>query len=162
MAINSTPDNLSMFSAPIISSISQTKTAPIDTVLFDDETMPVEVMTDLIFEDIGGQELITISRSDIINGQKISYQPIKNVSLLQQTYNPNNIIALQLGSEKYFANFSIKFEEKIPKKGNGPNDSNVYMDTTTGDIILEFVNLKDDEQIEVQIGLDGTIYRVEL
>jgi hypothetical protein len=36
------------------------KTASIDTVLFDDETMPIDIMSDLIFEDIGGQELILL------------------------------------------------------------------------------------------------------
>ena len=35
---------------------SPTKTAPIDTVLFDDQSMSLEIMTDLIFEDIGGHE----------------------------------------------------------------------------------------------------------
>lgn len=161
MAIDSTPNNLLSFSSPIIPSFSQTKTAPIDTLLFDDESIPVEVMTDLIFEDIGGQELVSISRSDIINGQQILYQPIKNVSLIQDTYNPNNIIGLQLSSEKYFANFSIKFEEKIPSDGNGPDGSVVYIESTTGELVLEFVNLKDDEQIEIQLGTDGTIYRIE-
>jgi len=55
------------------------KTAPIDTVLFNDDSMSIEIMADLIFEDIGGHELINIARNDIINGQQISYTPIKNL-----------------------------------------------------------------------------------
>ena len=101
------------------------KTAPIDTVLFNDDSMSIEIMADLIFEDIGGHELINIARNDIINGQQISYTPIKNLGLIQQKYNPNNILGLQATSEKYFANFPIKFEEKVPIEGNGPNGSNV-------------------------------------
>ena len=137
------------------------KTAPIDTVLFDDETVPIEVMADLIFENIGGQELLSITRSDIVNGQKISYQPIKNLSAIQQQYNPNNILGLQQTADKYFAGFSIKLEDKIPNEGNGQNGENIYLDES-GDLIIEFINLNSDEQIETQITLDGTIYEADL
>ena len=54
-------------------------TAPIDTILLNDETTPIEVLADLIFENIGGQELINIARNDTVNGQKVIYQPIKNL-----------------------------------------------------------------------------------
>jgi hypothetical protein len=137
------------------------KTAPIDTVLFDDEGTPIEVMTDLIFENIGGHELINIARNDIVNGQQVSYQPIKNLSSIQQQYNPNNILSLQSTSDKYFANFSIKLENKIPQPGTGPNGAHVYLDNNTGNMIIEAINLEVDEQIEVEITTSGTIYEAE-
>jgi len=137
------------------------KTAPIDTVLFDSDILPIEVMTDLIFENIGGQELINIARNDIINGQQVSYQPIKNLSLLQQQYNPNNILSLQSTSDKYFANFSIKLENKIPEVGTGPNGVSVYIDQNTGDLIVETINMETDEQVEIEISVSGTIYEAE-
>ena len=137
------------------------KTAPIDTVLFDDEGTPIEVMTDLIFENIGGHELINIARNDIVNGQQVSYQPIKNLSSIQQQYNPNNIISLQSTSDKYFANFSIKLENKIPQPGTGPNGAHVYLDQNTGNMIVEAINLESDEQIQVEITTSGTIYEAE-
>jgi hypothetical protein len=145
-----------MFSAPPV------KTATIDIILFDDETTPIDTMADLIFENIGGQELINITRSDIVNGQKISYQPIKNLSSIQQRYNPNNILSLQQTADKYFAGFSIKLEDKIPNEGNGINGENVYIEESTGDLILEFININNDEQIEIQITTDGTIYEADL
>lgn len=134
------------------------KTAPIDTVLFEDSGISIEIMTDLIFEDIGGHELLSISRNDIINGQQVSYSPIKNLGLIQQRYNPNNILKLQLTSDTYFANFAIKFEEKVPLEGNGLNGENVYIEEETGDLIIETINMNNDEQIEVQIAINGTIY----
>jgi hypothetical protein len=137
------------------------KTASIDTVLFDDETVPIEVMTDLIFENIGGHELINIARNDIVNGQQVSYQPIKNLSSIQQQFNPNNILSLQSTSDKYFANFSIKLENKIPQPGTGPNGAHVYLDNNTGSMIIEAINLEVDEQIEVEITTSGTIYEAE-
>jgi len=138
------------------------KTAPIDTILFDDAAVPIEIMSDLIFENIGGQELISIVRSDIVNGQKVSYQPIKNLSSIQQQYNPNNILGLQQTANRFFAGFSIKLEDKIPEVGNGLNGENVYFDESTGDLIIEFVNLSNDEQIETQITVNGTIYEANL
>ena len=134
------------------------KTAPIDTVLFENSGMSIEIMTDLIFEDIGGHELLSVSRNDIINGQQVSYSPIKNLGLIQQRYNPNNILKLQSTSETYFANFAIKFEEKVPTEGNGPGGISVYIEEETGDLIIETVNMNNDEQLEVQIAINGTIY----
>jgi len=138
------------------------KTAPIDTVLFDDDLVPIEVMTDLIFENIGGQELINIARNDIINGQTISYSPIKNLTSIQQQYNPNNIISLQSTSDKYFANFPIKLDQKIPNVGNGPNGSNVYIEESTGDLIIETINTESDEQLDIQITISGTLYEADI
>lgn len=137
------------------------KTAPIDTILFDDNSISIDRMFNLILEDIGGQELINIARNDIINGQKISYQPIKNLSSIQQQYNYNNILGLQNTSDKYFSNFSIKLENKIPNSGNGPNGSNVYLEDLTGNLVIETVNMETDEQIEVEITVSATIYEAE-
>ena len=156
--VSATPQTPSSTSVSNKIPASPTKTAPIDTVLFDDSSMSIEIMADLIFEDIGGHELINIARNDIINGQQISYSPIKNLGLIQQKYNPNNILGLQATSEKYFANFAIKFEEKVPEEGNGPNGSNVYFDETTGDLIIEGVNINKDELFDVEVSLNGTIY----
>ncbi len=137
------------------------KTAPIDTILFDDNSVSIDRMFNLILEDIGGQELINIARNDIINGQQVSYQPIKNLSSIQQQYNYNNILGIQNTSDKYFSNFSIKLENKIPNNGNGPNGSNVYLEDLTGNLVIETVNIEPDEQIEVEITVSATIYEAE-
>ena len=159
--VSATPQTPSSTSVSNSAPTNPVKTAPIDTVLFNDDSMSIEIMADLIFEDIGGHELINIARNDIINGQQISYTPIKNLGLIQQKYNPNNILGLQATSEKYFANFPIKFEEKVPTVGNGPNGSNVYFDDEPGDLIIEGVNLNKDELFEVEVSLNGTIYEAD-
>ena len=143
-------------------SVNPVLTAPLDTILFNDETLPVEIMADLIFENIGGQELINIARNDTVNGQPIIYQPIKNLAAIQQQYNPNNIVSLQSTSDKYFQNFSIKFDTKVPTVGNGPDGEHVYIDPATGDLIIEAINIEDGEQIQVEIISSGTIYEAEL
>lgn len=140
--------------------VNLVKTATPDIVLFDDELLSIDLMSDLIFENIGGQELINISRNDTINGQEISYQLIKNSKSLQQLYNSNNIVGLQKTLDKYFLGFSILFDNKIPEIGNGPNGNNLYIDEF-GNLVIEFVNLSSDEQIEVELSTSGTIYTVQ-
>ena len=143
------------------SSVNLVKTATPDIILFDDQSLSTESMADLIFENIGGQELINISRNDTINGQEISYQPIKNVKLLQQSYNPNNILGIQKTSDKYFAGFPILFNQKFPNEGTGLNGQNIYVDEL-GNLVIEAIGLNNDEQIEVQLSTSGTIYIVQL
>ena len=137
------------------------KTSTTDNILFDQDDYPDQLIYDLLYEDISSQELISISRSDIINGQKILYQPIKNLSSIQQQYNPNNILSLQQTSNTYFAGFSINLADKIPDEGNGLNGENIYINSA-GELIIELINLNSDEQVEIQIALSGTIYEANL
>ena len=142
----------------ISSSEDGVKIATPDIILFDEESMPVEVMADLIFEDIGGQEIINMSRNDIINGQTVKYQPIKNLTSLYLQYNPQNILGLQDTSTTFFKKFAIKFENKIPNVGTGPNGETVYIDPDTENLVINVINLEEDEQVEVQILNRGTIF----
>ena len=137
------------------------KSATPDIVQFDDASIVdnAEVIVDLLFENIGGQELLTIARYDTVNGQDVKYQPIKNLKIIQEEYNPNNLVRIQDTSDKYFANFPIKLDSKIPIVGNGLLGSNVYLDDSNA-LVLEFINLEADEQVDIQITINGTIYEV--
>jgi hypothetical protein len=114
-------------------------------------------MTDLIFENIGGQELINIARNDLVNGQNVIYQPIKNLTNLYLQYNPQNILGLQNVDIDYFKKFPILLSSKIPTCGTGPNCEYVYIDSNTGDLVINVVNLLPDERVEVEIFNAGTI-----
>ena len=133
------------------------KVAPIDTVLFNDDAVPKEIIADLLFENIGGQEILTIARHDTVNGQTVLYQPIKNINILQQQYNPNNLLRLRNTTNTIFDNFTINLFNKIPQIGSGSGGSNIYLDPNSGDLIIELVNLSPDELVEVQITSSGTI-----
>lgn len=129
-----------------------------DIILYNDESTPIEVMTDLIFENIGGQEIINIARNDIINGQSVIYQPIKNLTSINFQYNPQNILGLQDTSEEYFKKFPIKLENTIPNVGTGPNGETVYIEESTGNLIVNVINLNKDEQVEIEILNSGSIF----
>jgi hypothetical protein len=153
--VSSTPNTPS--STPSTSS-SGVKIPTTDIILYNDESTPIEVMSDLIFEDIGGQEIINIARNDLVNGQKVIYQPIKNLTSLAFQYNPQNILGLQDTADSYFNKFSIKLENTIPDVGTGPNGETVYIDPDSGDLVINVINLNNDEQVEVQVLNGGTIF----
>lgn len=139
------------------------KIADPDVILFDDESVPLEVITDLVFEDIGGQEIINVSRNDLINGQNVIYRPIKNLEEVYTRYNPSNIVPLQDASDEIFRSFPIKYVNHVPEEGNGPGGSYVYVEPTTGNLVIEAVNFARGEQVEVEVvntvtSFDDTIY----
>ncbi len=154
---------------------SSVKIATPDLIIKDQDIMSIDIMTDLIFEDIGGQELATISRHDLVNGQKILYTPIKNLTDLYLQYNPNNILRLQ-SSDSYFKSLSIAILDHLPECGNGydlipkenepdktkwtkvPNCKSVYIDPITGDLVINLINVKEGEQAEVQILTSGEVF----
>lgn len=134
-----------------------------DIIIFDPDLVPIEVMTDLVFENIGGQEIINIARTDLVNGQDVIHSPIKNLAQVFLRYNPQNILALQDTSDSIFNGFPIKYADHVPSVGSGPNGNYVYIDQTTGDIVVEAINLRPGYQIEIQVAssintLDDTIY----
>jgi hypothetical protein len=154
------------------------KIATPDLILFDEETMSIEIMTDLIFEDIGGYELATISRHDLVNGQKVVYAPIKNLTDLYLQYNPNNVLRLQ-SSDSYFKSLSLSIFDHLPTCGTGydispppnnlnetdknkwiktPNCKSVYIDPISGDLVINLINVKENEQAEVQVLTSGDVF----
>jgi len=144
---------------PVESSSSEgIKIADPDIILFEQDSVPLEVMTDLIFEDIGGTEILNIARTDLVNGQSVIYAPIKNLAQIYLKYNPQNILSVQETTGEIFNNFSIKLTRHIPYVGNGPNGRNVYMDPVTGDIVIDVINLKRDERVEIQTANTGMTF----
>lgn len=137
------------------------KVATPEIILFDDDMLSAETLVKIIFEDIGGQELLSMSRHDTINGDYVSNQLIKNLTSINQEFSPKRLLSLQNTSDKYFSNFGIKLENKMPFIGNGPDGSNLYLDELKN-IVIELVNLEIDEQVEVQLGIGGTIYTIVL
>lgn len=139
------------------------KVADPDRVLFDNSLTPVDIIPALFLEDIGAQELITISRHDLVNGQSLIYRPIKNLQSLAKRFGSKNLVLVQGSSETFFNNFPIKLEAKVPEEGLGPFGQSVYIEDLTDDLIINVFNIAPDEQVEVQIlvagsVLDDTIY----
>jgi hypothetical protein len=145
------------------------KSAIPDYILLKNEDIPIEFLSDLLLENIGGQEIIGITRNDLINGQNVSYQPIRNAQAIYQQYNPLKIISVNDTSKNFFDGFSINILDYVPNVGNGPAPDfpYAYVDQASGDLIVNTVNVSGNLKVEVQISrtarvFDDTIYGEEL
>lgn len=144
---------------------------PQHVLIKEESLLSEEQMVDLLFEDIGGQEIITIARNNTVNGQEVAYQAIKNANQLANQYNPENIFPIANTSNKVFNNFSIDLlntktpqggynvnGELVASLGTGPNGEIVYLEAGTGNIIINFINVAKDEQVEVQFFKSGVVF----
>lgn len=184
------------------------KVATPDLIQIDEEAIPIDFISNLLFENIGGKELINIARNDIVNGQNVSYNLIGNFTAVQRLYSPKNMFRLVGLPEEFFSNFKIRLSLRIPPNGTGPskfyigpenfggcsgfpvlnrrtnaveaclpgfseareyireNDKIrdiVYSDPETGNIVVNVINMKKDELVQIEVertGLleDDTIY----
>lgn len=129
------------------------KQADPDTIIIGDEPVGAQVIQELLYEDIGGIELINISRSDIIDGQNVVYNPIKNLDSIRKRYNPGNIIPISSNTDSFFDKFGINIILRTPYLPYFDDD---------GNLVIEIGEVRDDELIEVQIDTSGTINEVDL
>ena len=118
-------------------------------VTYNAETLPQELIVDLLFEDVGGTELINVSRHDTINGQNVVYSLISNLSILNRSFNPNNILAGQI-SYSQFSQYSLDIASKL---------MGISLDSS-GNLVIEFSSIGNDEYAEIELSSDGTIYRI--
>ena len=141
-----------------------------DVVNFtDDSNIGVELITNLLFENLGANELVKFERHDTIEGTNANYDIISNLSSIQKQFDPSNLISRQKVDRSYFDIFNIKLENKIPSdkylrnnpKTDGSGQVNltdyVYIDSL-GNLVIELVNMNFDEVVEVEIESGGTIY----
>ena len=137
------------------------KAATPDIVLFNEEAQPVEAMSGLIFENIGGQEIINISRTDIIDGKNVDYSLISNLNQVNSVYGPKNMLNVPGTLDQYFKNFAIRLETHVPESGTGPGGAIVYIDETNIDpvqknrIVIDVVAMEKNEQVEIQVLQSG-------
>lgn len=132
--------------------LTYVKQAPKDTIVFDESSVTPEALLELYFEDLGGIELANLSRADAIDGQDVTYSPIKNLSSLRRRFNPNNIIASAGNLESYFARFAIDLLQR--------GIEYPYV-TEDGNVAIEISTILSDEEIEIQVLSSGTIDRIE-
>lgn len=137
-AVPPTPDRTTA-----VPRVSNVKPATPESVQLNNKAESADTMTSLIFEDIGGQELLSITRNDLINGQSVVYNPIKNASLLDINYGPSTIIPI---SSDYFNRDVLRLSDYFSSAGEI-----VEIDYLTGDLTATIEGLYPNQQIEFEI-----------
>lgn len=129
-------------------------------IIVPDEELSAEVMTDLIFEEIGGQELLEVSRADLINSPfQNTYSLISNQREINARFSPTNILSAQ----GKMAKPSLDIEQYIPKLTNFMDTNiNGFTVSDKGNIEIKVVNLANGDTVEIQVWgcsvEDDTIY----
>ena len=135
---------------PDISAKQTVKVATSNLFITDERIDKTDMMADAILEDIGGQEIINISRNDLLNGQNITYNVIENLASTQRQFNPNELVKLQSTSAEFFDSFTIDLNAFTPSYGTGTNGDMVYVDPDTGNVIVNTINVNNNLVVEVE------------
>jgi hypothetical protein len=137
----------------LVTKLENFKIADPQYVLSTDLTNP-EDLENSILQNIGGHEIISLARRDLIDGKNINYSLVSGLKKLFQEYNPKTIISIQNGTPLYFNAFGIKFDLHLPSPQilnrivPGLNNP-VYLDENNN-IIIYVTNIKDSYDVEVQ------------
>lgn len=130
------------------SNTSTVKMPDTNIVNYQEAGLPQEMITDLLYEDIGGGELINISRHDIIDGTPVTYTVISNLSDINTMFNSTNIIPGFETRDTYLNQYSLDIGQRINEVGFDDD----------GSLVIDFGEIGLDENVEVHILVNGIIY----
>jgi hypothetical protein len=133
-----------------ISAKQKVKVATSNLFITEQVIDKTDQMADAIIEDIGGQEIINITRNDLLNGQNVTYNVIENLESTQRQFNPNELIKLQSTSADFFDTFTLNIDNFTPNYGTGNGGEIVYVDENSGEVIVNTINLSNNLVLEVE------------
>lgn len=141
-----------------------------DLIIFDPNATSADAMADLIFENIGGEELLEISRSDLINSANVVFPRIKNVVRVVPPEAIDQMGGYSDTADDDTNNYSLVLSQYVPVRYVLNNETGefvivdpIQIDQETGSVIIDTVNMTPELQIEVQFVanaklFDDTIY----
>jgi hypothetical protein len=140
----------------------------------------VEHIQKILFENLSAVELSRIERHDTIQGINQRYSIISNLSEITKKYEIIKQLTIMEKFKPLTSIYTINIQDKIPQEDYilleslgstyqylDENDKIVtrekgyYYIDTNGDLVIELINLERNQQVEVLIDTNGTIYKVE-
>lgn len=155
MAVNPTPN---VPQRGKVSTSMYVRAARPDVIQANRNELDRSQIATLFFEQMAGTEILLTSRQYLVNGINVEYTPFSDLRDISIEFSSNKIIPLPASSQEAFVGFAIDFQSHIPTTGSGPNDEYLYIDDSTGDLIIEVDNILDDEEVEVEIFAAPTVY----
>ena len=145
--VSATPPRIFQESSEYIDYVKSAHNSAVQT---NEESVPNEMITALLFEEVGGSELALLSRHDTIGGIDVDYSLIGNLSSVNSMFNSNNIITGFEQRDTYVNHHQTDIS---------PDLETVYFNDQ-GDLVIEVNDVSDDEEIEAVLLVDGMIYTV--
>jgi hypothetical protein len=139
-----------------------------------------EQIQKLLFENISAIELSKAERHDTIEGINQRYSIISNLSEVRKKYDISKQLSIMDKFKPLTSIYTINIEDKIPQEDyirlQKLDSTYQYLDEnnkiitrqkgyyyidTNGDLVIELINLEKNQQVEVLIDTNGTIYKIE-
>jgi hypothetical protein len=139
-----------------------------------------EHITKILFENLSAVELSIVERHDTIEGINQRYSIISNLSEIRKKYDIAKQLTVMDKFKPLTRIFTINVEDKIPQEDyialedltatyqyldeNNQivtREKGYYYIDTNGDLVIELINMERNQQVEVEIDTNGTIYKVE-
>lgn len=128
-------------------------------ILLDTESFSVNTMAEYVFATIGGIELLSSSRYDLIDSPlNNEYTPIVDAGV---KFYPNQEINVVDGSEESFRSFDIDINDHIINDVANTIDK-LKVGGVTQYYVIQLKNLKPDYRVEVQILTESDIDHVTI
>lgn len=153
-----TPTNWSYSSRSELISAGVMEARP-DVIIPQETAVPTEILVDLLFEDIGGEEILSFARNDLVNGNTLAPQLISNINRIAQKMSSLNILPSKGTIVDTFSEYPLQLQKYLPSS----LDEAVYIDEDFS-VVIEFQNsLPETYDIEVELisfedSFNGTIY----
>lgn len=138
----------------------------IPDLIIEDESLPIDSMTDLIFADIGGQEILSMSRHDTIDSPLSRSMKISDSGMM---FKKTKYVEPTDSINEIFASFQVQLNSKIPDSIEIPStesyiDSkdNIYV-SEDGSINIILQGMASGNKVQVDFFnasdiVNGTIY----
>ena len=119
---------------------SQVKVANVNVINTVHAATPVEQMEKMFFQDVGGTEILSVTRHDTVGGEKVIYSEVDNLQDLKIQFNPLNIL-VSTNLNDLFSGYGIDIKEKVNDAGQ-----TVQIDAS-GNMVIEVVGVAEDEYV---------------
>ena len=123
---------------------SQVKVANVNVININYAATPVEQMEKMFFQDVGGTEILSVTRHDTVGGEKVIYSEVDNLQDLKIQFNPLNIL-VSTNLNDLFSGYGIDIKEKVNDAGQ-----TVQIDAS-GNMVIEVVGVSEDEYVQIQV-----------
>jgi len=139
-----------------------------------------EYIQKILFENLSAVELSIVERHDTIEGINQKYSIISNLSEIRKKYDIAGQLTVMDKFKPLTKIFTINIEDKIPQEDyialedltstyqyldeNNQiitREKGYYYIDTNGDLVIELIGLERNQEVEVLIDTNGTIYKVE-
>jgi hypothetical protein len=139
-----------------------------------------EYIAKILFENLSAVELSRVERHDTIEGINQRYSVISNLSEIRKKYEITKQLSVMDKFKPLTSIYTINIQDKIPQEDylilqdltstyqyldeNNEivtREKGYYYIDTNGDLVIDLINLERNQQVEILIDTNGTIYKVE-